>query len=101
MLVHANTNSLVFMHNHPRNGMFSTSDLSTFISRPSLYGMTAVCNDGTIHTMFKTDEFNLIKFREIYNANIGIGSYSGIKSVTRVAKKVGLVYRCSVKRRYS
>ena len=87
------------MHNHPKNGLFSEVDLRTFITSSSLYGMTAVCNDGTIYMMYKTENFNKEKVQDMYNRNVNLGQYSGIKAVAKNARKLGLVYRCSIKRR--
>ena len=92
--------SIVVMHNHPRNGMFSGADLKSFVDYVSIYAMTAVCNDGTIYTINKTAEFDPIALMMYYN--IGIqkgGEYSGIKNVAKNASKIGVRYKCSIRRR--
>lgn len=92
--------SIVVMHNHPRNGLFSGADLKSFVDYVSIYAMTAVCNDGTIYTINKTSEFDPIALMMYYN--IGIqkgGEYSGIKNVAKNASKIGIGYKCSIKRR--
>ena len=93
-------NSIVVMHNHPRNGMFSGADLKSFADYVSIYAMTAVCNDGTIYSIHKTEAFDPIALMVYYN--IGIqkgGEYSGIKYVAKNASKIGIKYKCSIKRR--
>ena len=99
MIKYAPVNSLVFLHNHPRNGMFSSKDINTFLDRASLYAMTAVCNDGTIYMMCKDENFSPVLVAEEYNQHKNEGQYSGIKHIARIAKSLGLVYRCSMKRR--
>ena len=92
--------SIVVMHNHPRNGLFSGADLKSFVDYVSIYAMTAVCNDGTIYTINKTAEFDPIALMMYYN--IGLekgGEYSGIKNVAQNASKIGIKYKCSIKRR--
>ena len=91
---------MVVMHNHPRNGLFSGADLKSFVDYVSIYAMTAVCNDGTIYTIHKTRDFDPIALMTYYN--IGIqkgGEYSGIKNVAKNASKIGIRYKCSIKRR--
>jgi len=93
-------NSIVVMHNHPRNGMFSGSDLKSFADYASIYAMTAVCNDGTIYSIHKTQEFDPIALMVYYNVGIQKGGeYSGIKHVAKNASKIGIRYKCSIKRR--
>lgn len=92
--------SIVVMHNHPRNGLFSGADLKSFVDYVSIYAMTAVCNDGTIYTINKTAEFDPIALMMYYNMGIEMGGeYSGIKNVARNASKIGIKYKCSIKRR--
>lgn len=92
--------SIVVMHNHPRNGLFSGADLKSFVDYVSIYAMTAVCNDGTIYTIKKTSEFDPIALMMYYNSGIEMGGeYSGIKNVARNASKIGIEYKCSIKRR--
>lgn len=93
--------SIVIMHNHPRNGLFSGADLISFSNFKSIYAMTAVCNDGTIYMMKKTEKFSPFLLLKYYNESIGNGMYSGMKNVAKNANKIGIVYRCSVKRRKS
>lgn len=93
------SNSLIAMHNHPRNGLFSRRDLMTFGLRMSIRAMTVVCNDGTIYMLRKEKDFDFGKLMSIYNENVSEKKYSGIKAVARQAKKIGATYRCSVRRR--
>ena len=92
--------SIVVMHNHPRNGMFSGADLKSFVDYASIYAMTAVCNDGTIYSIHKTEAFDPIALMVYYNDGIkNTGEYSGIKNVAKNASKIGIKYKCSIKRR--
>lgn len=81
-------------------GLFSGADLKSFVDYVSIYAMTAVCNDGTIYTINKTSEFDPIALMMYYNSGIEKGGeYSGIKNVARNASKIGIKYKCSIKRR--
>lgn len=91
--------SLVAIHNHPRNGMFSTTDIRTFAYRDSIYAMLAICNDGTIYTMYKLENFNRESFLYYYNSLDTGGTYSRIKTMAKNAGKLNIVYRCSVRRK--
>lgn len=91
--------SIVVMHNHPRNGLFSGADLKSFVDYVSIYAMTAVCNDGTIYSITKTAEFDPIALMMYYNRGLEMGGeYSGMKNVARNASKIGIKYKCSIKR---
>lgn len=112
-----NAMSVVIMHNHPRNGLFSSQDVQSFIDFNSIYIMTAICNDGTIYMMRKEINFDPFLLKRYYdegldisikmwsahggNKDNGLGKpyYCGIKNVAKHAKEIGITYRCSVKRR--
>lgn len=100
--------SIAVLHNHPRNGLFSSRDISSFIEYNSIYLLTAVCNDGTIYMLRKEANFNPFLLREYYNQGIkknrrkSLGNkpcYYGIKNVAKHAKEIGVTYRCSVRRK--
>ena len=93
--------SLLAMHNHPRNGLFSRKDLMTFGLREGIRIMTVVCNDGTIYAMKKEPGFDFGAMISLYNKNISEVPYSGTKAIAKHAKKLGLYYKCCMKRRLS
>lgn len=95
-----NSYSILAMHNHPRNGLFSSVDIRTFAVRTSIRIMTVVCNDGTIYVLKKENNFNAAALMQIYNDNVGKYPYSGTKAIGKYAKKIGVKYNCSVKRRF-
>lgn len=39
-------NSLLFLHNHPKNSTFSETDLESFLTADSILMATVVCNNG-------------------------------------------------------
>ena len=129
-----NNLSVVVMHNHPRNGMFSDADIQSFTDYDTIVLMTAVCNDGTIYMMKKEENFNPLLMEKYYNEGSELSQaasnedllkkikklklninnpehreiikkipkkvyYYGIKNVAKHAKEIGVVYRCSVKRK--
>lgn len=118
LVKYGRTRTVVMMHNHPRNGLFSGLDIQSFIRLNSIYIMTAICNDGTIYMMRKESNFNPLKMSMYYNegveqskkeynnkntkksSNIDTKScYYGVKNVAKHAKEIGITYRCSVKRK--
>lgn len=88
-------NSLVFLHNHPRNSIFSFVDLQSFCDYETIVAMTAVCNDGRIHMMRKETNFNPGIINLVYSDALN-HSKSGINEIIRNASRLGLLYRCSV-----
>jgi hypothetical protein len=126
--------SVALLHNHPRNGLFSGEDLKSFTDHDSIYFMTAVCNDGTIHMLRKESNFNPFLLYDYYNAGVAKSDkkatqdlkdkikrlgldinnpqdkekikniqttpyYFGTKNVIQNAQKIGITYRCSIKRK--
>ncbi len=102
--------SIAVLHNHPINGLFSSKDIHSFADYDSIYLMTAVCNDDTIYMMRKEQNFNPLLLVEYYNYGVTKyitennttntkPYYSGIKYVAKHAKKIGITYKCSVKRK--
>lgn len=48
----------ITIHNHPDGQIFSGQDLMNFFERGNLLGMNVVGNDGTIYSVFKTDDYD-------------------------------------------
>ena len=88
--------SLVAVHNHPRNGLFSSLDVTTFINSESIYIMIAVCNDGTIHMMKKLGTFSKYALTYYYHQGDETKVYGKIKNVIKHQRQVGIQYRCSI-----
>lgn len=91
-------NSLIFIHNHPKNSIFSFRDLHSFCNEDCIVAMTAVCNDGRIHILRKEEGFNSNAVEIAYNNAFEKGR-SGIREVLNNASKLRLMYRCSVPRK--
>ena len=58
MLVNAPKNSLIFLHNHPKNRIFSERDLESFMAADGILLMGVVCNNGTQYFMSKNNQFD-------------------------------------------
>lgn len=58
IVANTNANQLLFMHNHPNNSSLSYGDISNLIYTESLYGVTAVCNNGSLYVAYKTERYN-------------------------------------------
>ncbi len=85
-----NIMSVVMMHNHPRNGMFSGKDIRSFTDLNSIRLMTAVCNDGTIHMMRKEWNFNPFLIDKYYNEGVLLSYKAASEEKEHKAKKLGL-----------
>lgn len=85
-----NYDSIVIMHNHPRNGLFSSADIQSFIDFDSVYLMTAVCNDGTIYMVRKEKNFNPLLMQKYYNEGKNRSKYEALQEKLKKAKKLGL-----------
>ena len=46
-------NSLLFLHNHPKNSIFSETDLESFLTADSILMATVVCNNGKQYFLAK------------------------------------------------
>lgn len=58
--------NLVILHNHPRNGSYSTNDLILF-AEEKVKTLTIVKNNGNVEYLTKNDKFNVDKFKAEYN----------------------------------
>lgn len=63
-------NELFLMHNHPRNGSYSDTDISLFLSSNTVKYFSVVKNNGEVEILTKTDEYNkdylIIDFKRMY-----------------------------------
>lgn len=82
--------TVVMMHNHPRNGLFSGADIRSFIDFNSIYLMTAVCNDGTIYMLRKEINFNPLLMEKYYNDGVAMSKKAVQAERLRKAKKLKL-----------
>lgn len=78
--------SIVVMHNHPRNGLFSGKDIRSFIDFNSICVMTAVCNDGTIYLLKKEENFNPLLMGDYYNEGVRQSEKATKNEIIRKAK---------------
>jgi hypothetical protein len=81
--------NVVLMHNHPRNGLFSGKDLRSFSDFKSIYFMTAICNDGTIHMLRKELGFDKILLEFYYNEGVKQSKIAVKNEQIAKAKKLG------------
>lgn len=87
-------NSLIFMHNHPRNTIFSETDLRSFFKADSIWIMTVICNNGRIHMLMKDSFFQPVSAEIEYNRQVVLQSdTSAVKRFLRTCRKWGLHYK--------
>lgn len=85
-------NSLLFLHNHPKNTAFSETDLESFLTADSILMVTVVCNNGRQFFLSKTAQFDKYKALVYYDEVYGITEEGSVKEFLRTCKKAGLDY---------
>lgn len=93
LLITAPTHSLIFLHNHPRNSVFSERDLNSFLTADSILMVTVVCNNGRSYYLVKTENYNTeyaLKYYDDLFENDKIEHT--VKEFLRTCKSVGLSF---------
>lgn len=93
-------NTLLFMHNHPNTSTFSGKDFKTFCTNESLYMIIVVGNDGTVHVLYKTKNFDKENALLLYY-KLAMGKYANkrnngmlaMKELLKRCNEIGLVYK--------
>ena len=85
-------NSLLFLHNHPKNSIFSETDLESFLTADSILMATVVCNNGKQYFLAKTPLFDKYKALVYYDEVYGLTEEGSVKEFLRTCKKAGLDY---------
>jgi len=83
-------NSLLFLHNHPRNTCFSEIDLSSFLTADPIYLMAVVGNNGRQYFLIKLGDFDKGRALEYYDELFENAEGSSVKEFLRTCRKVGL-----------
>lgn len=69
---------LFVMHNHPRNGSYSDTDIAFILSNDNIRSLSIVKNSGSVEVLTKTTAFNKEKamneFRRSYKKYVRIGN---------------------------
>lgn len=85
-------NSLLFLHNHPKNSIFSETDLESFLTADSILMATVVCNNGRQYFLTKTSLFDKHKALVYYDKVYDLTEEGSVREFLRTCKKVGLDY---------
>lgn len=84
--------SLVFLHNHPKNSIFSERDLESFFTADSILSMSVVCNNGFVYFLTKEQCYDkyqsLVTYNKIYEDN----EEGCVREFLRICKKIGLSF---------
>ena len=91
LLKTAPNRSLIFLHNHPNNTIFSSNDLRSFCANESLFMMTAICNNGNIHVLAKG--FNFSPAAVMLAHNKGVSENKGIQNMIKQSRHLGVLYK--------
>lgn len=87
---YAPKNSLLFLHNHPRNTCFSEIDLSSFMTADPIYMISVIGNNGRQYYLIKNEEFDKGKALQYYDELFENFEGSSVKEFLRTCRKVGL-----------
>ena len=101
LFVNSERHSLAFLHNHPSTNNFSLADIATFLQTKELGLMSVVTNQGEVHVLRKSDNFN---FR--YAINLAKQAYKNyvstelthndaVKQFLKNCRKGGVIYEHS------
>ena len=63
VIINAERQSLVYLHNHPSTNIFSIGDIDTFICEGAIKIMSVVTNQGKVYVMNKSAEYDYNKAR--------------------------------------
>lgn len=68
VIMNAQRQSLIYMHNHPSTNNFSIADIDTFICESAIKIMTVVTNQGEVYALNKTSKYDYNKTRQLMRA---------------------------------
>lgn len=100
--VSGRSKALYVIHNHPNNESFSNVDLSWFMNNDNVKYFSIVKNNGEVELLYKSNEFDLEKFRieykrmvKKYQKDIDIDEQMGYNKVVKqvlTKTKSGLIH---------
>lgn len=85
-------NSLLFLHNHPRNSVFSRTDLESFLATDSILTLTVVCNNGVQYFLTKMARFDKYEALVYYDTVHEMFTSGVIKEFLKTCGRVGLEF---------
>ena len=72
VIINADRQSLIYMHNHPSTNIFSIGDIDTFVCEATIKIMSVVTNQGDVHILNKLLNYSYDNTRfllnDIYNS---------------------------------
>lgn len=85
--------SLLFLHNHPRNKVFSERDLNSFLTSDAILMVTVVCNNGRTYYLVKNVDYSSDKALRYYDDIFEDSTIeNNVKEFLRTCNKVGLSF---------
>ena len=85
-------NSLIFLHNHPRNSCFSEIDLYSFMTADPIYMISVIGNNGRQFFLIKMEDYDKEKALKYYNEIYERIEGSTVKEFLRTCRKIGLKF---------
>ena len=67
VIINADRQSLVYMHNHPSTNNFSVGDIDTFVCENAIKIMSVVTNQGNVYIMNKLSNYSYDSTRNLLN----------------------------------
>ena len=68
VLINADRQSLIYLHNHPSTNSFSVGDIDTFVCERAIKVMSVVTNQGEVYVLNKTDKYSFEGTRALLNS---------------------------------
>lgn len=93
LLFSAPKNSLLFLHNHPNNSVFSEKDLESFLTADSILMVTVICNNGRQYFLTKTVDYQREKALLYYDDIYEKMEKGSVKEFLRTCSKAGLTFQ--------
>ena len=67
VIINADRQSLIYMHNHPSTNNFSVGDIDTFVCEKAIKTMSVVTNQGDVYIMNKLSNYSYNNTRSLLN----------------------------------
>lgn len=65
VLINAERQSLIYLHNHPSTNSFSVGDIDTFVCERAIKAMSVVTNQGEVYVLNKLENYSFEGTREL------------------------------------
>ena len=68
VLINAERQSLIYLHNHPSTNSFSVGDIDTFVCERAVKAMSVVTNQGEVYVLNKLENYSFEGTKKLLNS---------------------------------